>query len=91
MGHCSPKAEFFKKSRNQPVKWIQHKLYKGSNHLQLIGLVDICEDINRASPIIRYFFMEHFLEGIALLRHWYINPNDFVQKFFIQFSHMEIP
>ena len=55
MGHCSPKAKFFKNSRKQTVKWIQHKLYKGTNHLQLIGLVDICEDINRASSYSRYF------------------------------------
>ena len=25
--------------------------------------------------------MEHFLEGIALLRHWYINPNEKSNKY----------
>ena len=26
--------------------------------------------------------MEHFLEGIALLRHWYINPNEIIFQIF---------
>ena len=30
--------------------------------------------------------MKHFLEGIALLRHWYINPSEksFKYKYYIQ-------
>ena len=30
--------------------------------------------------------MEHFLEGIAPLRHWYINPNEKSNKYKSYFS-----
>ena len=36
---------------------------------------DLCQDIKRVSSL-GGALMEHFLEGIAPLRHWYINPNE---------------
>ena len=30
--------------------------------------------------------MEHFLEGIALLRHWQINPNEKINKYTYKYS-----
>ena len=40
-------------------------------------MADLRQDINRVSSFRRKgALMEHFFEGIALLRHWYINPNE---------------
>ena len=37
-------------------------------------IADLHQDINN-------YLMEHFVEGIALLRHWYINPNEKSNKY----------
>ena len=36
-------------------------------------MADICQDINRLASFIGGALMEHFLEGNAPLKYWYIN------------------
>ena len=38
-------------------------------------MADLRQDINRVSSF-NNALMEHFLEGIALLRYWYNKPNE---------------
>ena len=35
--------------------------------------------------------MEHFLEGIALLRHWYINSNEKINKYKSSLLRVNLP
>ena len=42
---------------------------------------DLRQDINRVSSFNRGALMDHFIEGIAPLRHWYINPNEKSNKY----------
>ena len=45
-------------------------------------MADFRQDINRVSPFSRSgALMEHFLERITPLRHWYIYPNDKYNKY----------
>ena len=37
-------------------------------------MADLHQDINRVFLHLAGALMEHFLEGIAWLRYWYINP-----------------
>ena len=50
-------------------------------------MADLCQDIRKRVPII-----EHFLEGIILLRYWYIDPNEKTEEqqiltFFFEFPY----
>ena len=52
-------------------------------------MTDLHQDINRVSSFIVGALMEHFLEGIAPLRHWYINLNEKSNKY--KSSHLPKP
>ena len=43
-------------------------------------IADLRQDINKFIHLAGTF-MEHYLEGIAPLRHWYINPNEKSNKY----------
>ena len=42
--------------------------------------VDLCQDIKEFIHLADAL-MEHLLEEIALLRHWYVNPNEKSNKY----------
>ena len=43
-------------------------------------MADLRQDINEVLHLAGAL-MEHFLKGIAALRHWYINPNEKSNKY----------
>ena len=51
------------------------------NNGEKVWTPDLRQDINRVSSNLAGALMEHFLEGIALLRHCYINPNEKRNKY----------
>ena len=64
-----------------PMMWQQPKKNTMKNNFQNYGPTGLHQDLNTEYLQLEGALTEHFLEGIALLRHCHINPNEKSNKY----------